>query len=101
MNISTITTKTGMTAIMTILGTAFAIYTGTLPMAAGLQTIITALLSLFIRDGITAQTDAVKDLTAAAEKVAHEEMQKNSTARVKMAAYEGDMMRREADNGGA
>lgn len=53
MNFSTITTKTGITAIGTILATALGIYTGTLPLAAGLQTIVTALLGLFIRDGIT------------------------------------------------
>jgi hypothetical protein len=45
-------TKTVATGVATILGTAAAWYTGALPLADGLQMAITALLAIFLREGI-------------------------------------------------
>ena len=60
MNRETLTSKTGLTAIIALLGTAIGIYTGTVPMLIGIQTIVTGLLALFLRDGISTQTRATE-----------------------------------------
>ena len=58
MNRSTFTTKTGLTAIASIIGMGFGMYTGAVPIATGAQSIITGLLGLFLRDAV--ETNTVK-----------------------------------------
>lgn len=74
MNRSTFTSKTGLTAIASILGMALGMYTGAVPIATGAQTIITGLLGLFLRDAVAtnqdstdAQTATIADANAAAQ----------------------------------
>lgn len=88
MNFSTITTKTGVTAILSIIGTAIGVYTGALPIGTGVESIITALLALFVRDGITAQTAATEELRRAAEKQAQEMQRSNDVQVAKARRYE-------------
>lgn len=87
MNFSTITTKTGIAAIGTIIATGIGIYTGTLPLAAGIQTIATALLSLFLRDGITTQTEHLRQVAEAAQQQAQAAARKDAPADVRQRAY--------------
>ena len=101
MNINTITTKTGITAIGTILATALGIYTGTLPLAAGIQTIATALLSLFLRDGITAQTEQLRQVAEAAQQQAQADARKDAPADVRQRAYTSARQQRDDIGGGA
>ena len=44
--------KTTWTGIITVVGAAGGIVTGTLPMAAALQTAATAMIGIFLRQGI-------------------------------------------------
>ena len=52
MDKSMLKSKTFWTGMVSIVGAVGGIVTGTLPVAAGIQTGITALLAIFIRDGI-------------------------------------------------
>lgn len=52
MDQSMLKSKTFWTGIISIVGAVGGVVTGTLPVAAGIQTGITALLAIFIRDGI-------------------------------------------------
>jgi len=88
MNLSTITTKTGVTAILSIIGTAIGVYTGALPIGTGVESIITALLALFVRDGITAHTAATEELRRAAEKQAQEMQRSNDVKAASSRQYE-------------
>lgn len=101
MNFSTVTTKTGLTAIGTILATAIGIYTGTLPLAAGIQTIATALLGLFLRDGITTQTEQLRQVAEAAERQAQADARKATPADVRQRAYASARSQRDDVGGGA
>ena len=101
MNFSTITTKTGITAIGTILATALGIYTGTLPLAAGLQTIVTALLSLFIRDGITTNAADLAKLREVTDAQAQADARKDAPADVRQRAYTSTRAQRDDIGGGA
>lgn len=101
MNINTITTKTGLTAIGTILATAIGMYTGTLPLAAGIQTIATALLSLFLRDGITTQTEQLRQVAEAAQQQAQADARKDAPADVRQRAYTSARQVRDDIGGGA
>ena len=65
-NPGTLTSKTGLTALFTILGTGLGMYTGTIPLMAGGQAIITGLLGLFLRDAVASQDTAIKEATDAA-----------------------------------
>lgn len=66
MNITTITSKTGLTALFSLLGTALGMYTGTVPIVVGAQTIITALLALFLRDAVTKNAVEIQAVKAEA-----------------------------------
>lgn len=101
MNINTITTKTGFTAIGTIIATAIGIYTGTLPMAAGLQTIATALIGLFLRDGITTHTEKLRELSEAAERQAQADTRTGAAADVRQRAYTSARKQRDDIGSGA
>lgn len=101
MNINTITTKTGFTAIGTIIATAIGIYTGTLPMAAGLQTIAAALIGLFLRDGITTQTEQLQRAAEAAAAQAQADARKDAVADVRNRAYTGARQVRDDIGAGA
>lgn len=65
MNRATLTSKTGITSILTLLATGVGIYTGAVPMVAGAQAIVTGLLALFLRDGIETATQATEENTRA------------------------------------
>lgn len=67
MNRNTFTSKTGLTAIFSILGMGFGIYTGTVPIAAGAQGIITGLLGLFLRDAVANNADELRKNTVITE----------------------------------
>lgn len=95
MNFSTITTKTGITAIGTILATALGIYTGTLPLAAGLQTIVTALLGLFIRDGITTNAADVAKLREVAEAQAQADARSGAAEKPRFTTYARNQQQRD------
>ena len=95
MNASTLTTKTGLAAIGTILATALGIYTGTLPLAAGLQTIVTAVLSLFIRDGITTNTAELAKLSEAAEAQAQADARKRDAQKPRFVNYDRSRQQRD------
>lgn len=101
MNINTITTKTGLAAIGTIIATAIGIYTGTLPLAAGLQTIATALIGLFLRDGITTQTEQLQRAAEAAAAQAQADTRKDAAADVRKRAYTSARQQRDDIGGGA
>lgn len=101
MNFSTVTTKTGLTAIGTIIATAIGIYTGTLPLAAGIQTIATALLGLFLRDGITTQTENLRELSEAAERQAQADARTGAAADLRQRAYTSARQQRDDIGGGA
>lgn len=101
MNINTITTKTGFTAIGTIIATAIGIYTGTLPMAAGLQTIAAALIGLFLRDGITTQTEQLQRAAEAAAAQAQADARKGAQDDVRQRAYASARSKRDDVGGGA
>lgn len=95
MNASTLTTKTGLAAIGTILATALGIYTGTLPLAAGLQTIVTAVLSLFIRDGITTNTAELAKLSEAAEAQAQADARTGDAEKPRFVNYDRSRQQRD------
>lgn len=101
MNINTITTKTGLTAIGTIIATGIGIYTGTLPLAAGLQTIAAALIGLFLRDGITTQTEQLRQVAEAAERQAHAEARIGAQADVRQREHVRAHNERQDVGGGA
>lgn len=61
MNRETFTSKTGLTAIFSILGVALGMYTATIPIATGAQTIITALIGLFLRDAVSKNAVKIDD----------------------------------------
>lgn len=95
MNASTLTTKTGLAAIGTILATALGIYTGTLPLAAGIQTIATALVGLFLRDGITTQTQALREIAAAAEEQAQADARSGAAEKPRFKTYARNQQQRD------
>lgn len=101
MNINTITTKTGLTTIGTIIATAIGIYTGAIPMAAGLQTIATALIGLFLRDGITTQTEHLRQVAEAAQQQAQADARKDAPADVRQRAYTSERKQRDDIGAGA
>lgn len=67
MNRETFTSKTGLTAIFSILGMALGMYTGAVPIATGAQTIITGLLGLFLRDAVASNGVAINNQQATIE----------------------------------
>lgn len=101
MKLSTVTTKTGFTAIGTIIAAAIGIYTGTLPLDAGIQTIATALIGLFLRDGITAQTEQLRQVAEAAQQQAQADARKDAPADVRQRAYTSARQQRDDIGGGA
>lgn len=101
MNFSTVTTKTGLTAIGTIIATGIGIYTGTLPLAAGIQTIATALIGLFLRDGITTQTEHLRQVAEDAQQQAQAAARKDAPADVRQRAYTSAHQQRDDIGAGA
>lgn len=67
MKFTAITSKTGITAIISLLATGLGMYTGTIPIVAGGQTIVTALLALFLRDAVATNAAAIKQNTQITE----------------------------------
>ena len=63
MNKATLTSKTGLTAVMSVIMTGLGMYTGAVPIVGGAQTIITGLLALFLRDSVTTATAATEENT--------------------------------------
>lgn len=53
MNKSMLKSKTFWTGVLSIVGAIGGVVTGTIPVIVGIQTGITALLAIFIRDGMT------------------------------------------------
>jgi hypothetical protein len=65
MNKATLTSKTGLTSIFTLIATGFGMYTGAVPVVAGGQAIVTGLLALFLRDSVETATQATEANTRA------------------------------------
>ncbi|MGL4233100.1 MAG: hypothetical protein ACRCWJ_17170 [Casimicrobium sp.] len=66
MNSSTFKTKSGITALLSILGAIAGIATKTVDPVTGLQTIATAAMVLFVRDGVTTEAAKAGEVAARA-----------------------------------
>ena len=94
MNRETFTSKTGITSILAILATGVGIYTGTVPLLVGGQSIVGGLLALFLKDGQATQLKATEKAIDASETAA---VATNNLARSLPPANQSKSMRTQRD----